>query len=477
MELREYIRIIFKNWWLILAITLISITLTLLLTYSQTPVFQATSTYVTRLTLDEENADNAIFGLDTLLTQQRIFVTYCDVLSSQAVRVRAIELMGANPASLPPSQYEVVCNVLPESNVLQLNVNGPSIPVIERMNQAIGLAGMERINALYSIFPIEPLDPVEVEPEPISPNYPFNAVLSVALGLTISITLALLLEQLRNPLEEIQARSIYDVEFNLYNTRYFRDRMGQEIERARIHARPLTLALVRLVPNEDFDMLPEHAQLSLLRVGANILEDNLRRGDIIAHYKDSMFEILLPETSGDTAIELITELHNLIRRNYIESGIYKTNFSVNSGLVESSGGMLDVPQMMEEANKALQKADNKGKNIIELTRTTPRPFVFEHEAFDLDNIDPNATQPIVFQTEGNAEQATSTRRRRSDRSRDTGASLSRTRPPFDGYETQGESGPHFDNADYAFSFDQDDFDAGEKNPSGETEPGDTDKTT
>lgn len=470
MELRQYIRLILKNWWLILAFTLIAVTVTLLFTYAQTPIYQADSTYVTRLNPDAagNTSDASIFGFDTLLNQQRIFVTYCDVMSSSAVQTRALEIANLSNANINIDDYSTVCTVLPESNVLQLSVTGPAPAVVRNLNQAIGLAGIERINALYPPFPIEQLDEVALLPQPISPNIQFNLLLSVALGLTVSIMVILLLEQLRNPLEQVQARSIYDVEYNLYNNRYFKERVGQEIERSRIHARPVTLSLMRLVPNEDFDVLPEAAQTSLKRAAANLLQDNLRRGDIISHYKNATFQLLLPETSGDTAIEIVTELHNIIRRNYIEAGIYKTNFAVNSGLVEASGGMLDTSSMMDLAQKALEKADNNGKNIIELTRTTPRPFVYEHEGFDLGSTDPNATQPIVFEDEDEVAEpvVSGSRSRRQGRGgafAETTASASQTRS-----ETVADASDPFtanrediENQDYQdYSFDDEDFDTG-----------------
>lgn len=475
MELRQYIRLILKNWWLILAFTLIAVTVTLLFTYAQTPIYQADSTYVTRLNPNATNnaTDASIFGFDTLLNQQRIFVTYCDVMSSTAVKTRAFEIANLSSANVNADDYSGVCTVLPESNVLQLSVTGPAPAVVQNLNQAIGLAAIERINALYPPFPIEQLDEVSLLPQPISPNVQFNLLLSIALGLTVSIMVILLLDQMRNPLEQVQARSIYDVEYNLYNTRYFKDRVGQEIERSRIHARPVTLALLRLVPNEDFDVLPEAAQTSLKRAAATMLQDNLRRGDIISHYKNSTFQVLLPETSGDTAIEIVTELHNIIRRNYIEAGIYKTNFAVNTGLVEASGGMLDTSSMTDLAQKALEKADNNGKNIIELTRTTPRPFVYEHEGFDLGSTDPNATQPILFEDEDEiAEQAVSSSRSRrqgrggsfsettvspsQSRSGDTVADVdSGGADPFTSNKSDVD-GQQFEE----YSFDDEDFDTG-----------------
>lgn len=396
MEIREYLRIFLKNWWLIVAITLLSMTITMIVSYAQTPIYQSTATYVTRLNLDvndEGSTSTAIFGLDTLLSRQRIFVTYCDILTSSTVRQRAYQLVNIDPIAYELADYNVTCVVRPESNVLQVSAQGSIPAIVESLNHAVGLAGMERINQLYSIFPVSPLDEVMLEPNPVSPNYAFNLALSVTLGLAVSVTLTLLLEYLVNPLRDIEAMSIRDVRFNLYNTRYFMERLTQEIERSRLRARPLTLAHLRIVTNEDFDLLPDLVQESLLRAATVIIQNQLRQGDMLAHYRGTVFELLLPETPGDEALEMVSKIHKAITEHYLEAGLYRTNFSMNSGLVESSGGMLEAEEMLDESSKALRKANASGTNNIELTRTTPRPFVFEYEGIALGGDEVSAPQP------------------------------------------------------------------------------------
>lgn len=380
MEFREYARVVLGRWWLILAITLVAVTVTMIFSYNQTPIYQASSTYVTRLNTNSISSDSYIFGIDTLMGRQRIFVTYCDVMASQTVLLRAFELMNIEPGLYDPDLYSIECVVLPESNVLQLTVDGPVQALIRNLNESIGLAAIERINALYAPFPIETLDPVALDDAPVSPNYNFNLILSAVFGVVISVTLALLLEQLRDPLSDIEGLSIRDVRFNVYNARYFHDRLGQEIERSRIRARPLSLAVMDIRPTEDFALLPQTAQEALLRTAANIVHDNLRQGDLIAHLRGTRFQVVLPETPGDEAVEIAQNLSQLVRQNYVEAGLYRTNFSLSTGIVESSGGMLTISEMLGQAEKALERADGTGTSRIELIRTTPRPFVLGESA-------------------------------------------------------------------------------------------------
>jgi len=120
----------------------------------------------------------------------------------------------------------------------------------------------------------------------------------------------------------------------------------------------------------------------LLRSIALWMQDTIREGDIIAADGHHSFAILLPETPGDEAKEVITRLHNDIRSQTFGAADYVTNFSANTGLVEASGGTLDLKTMLARAAEALATAEQNGENAIQLVRTSPRPFEFSVEIPD-----------------------------------------------------------------------------------------------
>jgi uncharacterized protein involved in exopolysaccharide biosynthesis len=73
MELREYLRVLAKNWWLILLLTLVGLSGALLFSYSRQPVYEATSTYVVSLA-PFDSIGNTIYGMGLLTSsQQRMF--------------------------------------------------------------------------------------------------------------------------------------------------------------------------------------------------------------------------------------------------------------------------------------------------------------------------------------------------------------------------------------------------------------------
>lgn len=379
MELRQYFKILLGKWWIILSLTLMGFTYSLVFSYSRTPIYESISTYVTALDSSLNtpgDPGSSIYGFETLTgREQRIFVTYCGILTSQTVIKRAYELLAVNTTELDVTKYSVNCSNLPDTNILSLTVTGPSPALVEKLNEAIGTVGVSHTNSLYTLFLLQNLDPVELEPKPISPKYPQNAALGTGMGLMVGIALAFLIEYFQSPSSRLEALSIRHNQMGVYNERYFRQRFEQEINRAHARNRPIGMALLYLIPNEDFRLLPETSQTSLYRAAALMIEDRLGKDHIVAYIRPQTLGILLAETPAHQAQEILERLHAEIRTHHFEVEGYSTSFVANSGLVASSGAALDYSEMIDKAAEALKVANKTGENIIHLIRATPLPFV------------------------------------------------------------------------------------------------------
>jgi diguanylate cyclase (GGDEF)-like protein len=389
MELREYVRILLKSWWIIISLALVSLTGALLFSYTRTPIYESSSTYIVRLE-SFDSVSNTMYGLDTLSRQQRIFATYCQVITSNATRTDAYAIMNIDPAVATLTDYTVSCNVLPDSNVLRVAVQGPSPAVATRLNEAIGTVGVEHTKGLYNYFPLDKLDPVIVGETPIYPNPTQNGILGAALGIIMGVSLAFIIHYLRSPLEKLDGISIRDRKLGTYNERYFQQRLVEEIHRARARNHPISVALLRLIPDEDFVLLPELAQEKMLRQAAVKLEDNVGQGDIVAYMGQQLFGILLTESPGDEAQEIISSLHETIRSQTFRADEYTASFSVQTGIVESNGGSINAKTMITKAGEALRKT-NAGHNSIQLLRASARPLV----ASNTDDAPPNNDSPTL----------------------------------------------------------------------------------
>jgi GGDEF domain-containing protein len=330
-----------------------------------------------------------------LTGRQLIFDTYCQVMTSQAVRDDAYHLLNVDAVATKLDDYTVRCSVLPQTTILSVTVTGYSPVLLTNFGAAIGAAGTARVNKLYNYFPLATLDSVTLNPDPVSPSHTRDAVLGGVLGLVVGISLAMLKEYLRSPASSLQALAIRSPEVGTYNATYFERRLVEEINRSRLRLRPMSVALILLQPNEDFPLIPVATQNNLLRQAALLLEDIFHDGSIIAYLGKNVFAILLPETPIDQAAKDMNQLYDVIRASPMRFEDYATTFETRIVVLESSGGSLNAQQVMNRALEALRTTMRSPKERVKLIRTTPLPF----GGFDLEAPAPEANSQVTETTE------------------------------------------------------------------------------
>ncbi|MFZ4825991.1 MAG: diguanylate cyclase domain-containing protein [Phototrophicaceae bacterium] len=390
MELREYFRVIIRAWWLIIPLTIMSLTLTLLFSYRSPSIYEATSRYVIGLNpVLGSSLDASVYSLDTLSGRQGIGVTYCEVMTGPSTITTAFTRLGVVDG-IDFEKYETSCTVLPTSNVLLLVTRGTSPRLVQRLNETVGILGIQRVQELYNAFPLQQLDPVILEEDPVSPNHIQNAVLGAAMGIVVSLTLALLLDYLRTPANRVASSSIRDSRTNVYNMRYFQQRLSSEVERARTRNRPISVGQLRLIPNEDYELLPNAIQDDFLHQAAVLIESKLDEVDIVAYRGDTTFMILLPETPGYDASRRLEKIHENLRNHLFRSGDYGTSFTAMTGLVDGGGSNLTSNALIEEAEHSIEKADATPERSVHLSSLTPSAFVMddivEDTGIELENV-------------------------------------------------------------------------------------------
>lgn len=375
MELREYLRVVINGWWIILPLMFLSLTVALIFSYSQTPTYEATATFVTSLSQStSQDADTFVYAIDTLTGRARIPVTYCSILTSGAVREEALAIVGIDPVQVDVSKYEVTCANLPETNILFLAVQGSSPKLVMALTEAIGIAGTKRANELYSYYPIVLLDKPFMEPEPISPKIPQNMVLGTALGLVVGVLTAFMLEYLRSPMEQLSQQSIRHVQLGVFIERYFRERVEQELARAHLNNRPIVIGLFRLHPDAEFSLFPEEVQFKLFRIALHSVQDSLDSSDLLALVKPKIFGLLLPDAGSHEVERKITSIQNHLRTNTFKADGYVSSFTMTIGLISGGTEEETFKGVMEKAESALNIAEDSGKPLY-FIRSAPPPFL------------------------------------------------------------------------------------------------------
>jgi capsular polysaccharide biosynthesis protein len=202
LQLQQYLRIIRENWWLILAMVLVSTGISFAYSYSQTSVYEATATFVVNPNVRITQTDDLLYSLDTLAGRTSLVTTYSNVLKSQVIIEQAAASLDIPPQML--EDYAINAVVLPDSSVLSLLIQGPSPFLAADLANAIGVIGVEYISELQEIYELRRLDPAVVNPVPISPNHPVDIALGFVIGVIGGVAFAILRQVLAQPLGEEQ---------------------------------------------------------------------------------------------------------------------------------------------------------------------------------------------------------------------------------------------------------------------------------
>jgi diguanylate cyclase (GGDEF)-like protein len=179
----------------------------------------------------------------------------------------------------------------------------------------------------------------------------------------LSSQLALSLENSR--LHEIAKQlSITDDLTELYNHRYFKQRLAEEIERAKRSKKPLALILLDLDNFKEYNDAFGHLKgdEALEKMG-KVFKKISRKTDIPARYGGDEFAIICPETNLKMALKIAERFQKEISKIRIkETPSFKFTASVGISLFPKHAQKLEM--LAKKADEALFEAKKAGKSMV-----------------------------------------------------------------------------------------------------------------
>lgn len=360
MEIRLYLRMILRGWWLILLTTLAALNIALVIAYLATPLYRASAKFVVSPSPSLSREGDVVSSLDTL-DKRSIISTYAEVLNSQRIYSQTIESLELTPDSVSGYVGSVV--VLPDAAVLELSFDGPDPRVATLLVNSVGSQAIEYSKSLNQVYDLSFLDPAIVPTEPYTPQPVRDSALAVVLGIAIGSALAIIREQLLIPLDALRQRNIIDSTSSAYTRRHFQTLLEKELARSSIS--PLSIALIRLQGlNELIDTLPPAIVYQLLHEITVILRNELRGSDSIGRWDDTCFALLLPATPGGAATRTV---ERIVQSLSMPIHIEQLDFEI-----EPRYG-LGVRQANELASSLIQRAETSLDQSLQKTGQT-MPF-------------------------------------------------------------------------------------------------------
>lgn len=149
----------------------------------------------------------------------------------------------------------------------------------------------------------------------------------------------------------------------LYNRRYFDDKLKEEIERAQRYGRPLSLIMNDIDHFKKFNDTYGHQKGDeVLQVVAKILRDKTRYNDINCRYGGEEMVIILPETTLEEAGEVAEHLRVMVMEGAEEEAGVHITISMGVSCITPE---VDTPEkLIHTADAALYTAKNKGRNQV-----------------------------------------------------------------------------------------------------------------
>lgn len=150
-----------------------------------------------------------------------------------------------------------------------------------------------------------------------------------------------------------------------YNHRYLGPRMIEEVERARRHGDPLSIALMDLDHFKDVnDRFGHDAGDVVLRAFADRVRDEVRRHDVLVRRGGEEFVLLMPETTSAEALLVAERVRERMAGEPIEIGRAggPARVTVSIGIATWRGEPAEA--LAQRADAAMYEAKRAGRNRV-----------------------------------------------------------------------------------------------------------------
>jgi diguanylate cyclase (GGDEF)-like protein len=164
-----------------------------------------------------------------------------------------------------------------------------------------------------------------------------------------------------------RALSITDPLTGIFNRRHFNERYATEFMRAARYQRPLSVIMLDLDHFKKFN--DTHGHLlgdRVLRMAAHVLDENIRKADILARYGGEEFIVILPEIDKAHGRQVADKL-----RRAIENATFPKAEHQPFGCLTASVGLASFPEdaldgnaLLALADQALYEAKARGRNQV-----------------------------------------------------------------------------------------------------------------
>ncbi len=187
--------------------------------------------------------------------------------------------------------------------------------------------------------------------------------------LSVPVAIAIQNARLHQRMENL---AITDELTGLYNFRYLKEHLKEEIKRSQRYGHPLALIMADIDHFKEYNDTFGHPEGNkALKSVANILKSNVREVDIVGRYGGEEFIIILPEAKQKQAQEIAERIRLKVEEykfinNKDKDYPAETKLTLSLGVTSCFREVISPQGLIYKADQALYLAKRKGRNRVEV---------------------------------------------------------------------------------------------------------------
>jgi two-component system cell cycle response regulator len=166
---------------------------------------------------------------------------------------------------------------------------------------------------------------------------------------------------------KMQELTIIDELTGLYNYRYFRLKLTDEIRRADRYHQPLSILMIDVDHFKKINDSQGHQTGNIiLQEIVSIIKRSVRDVDIVARYGGEEFMVVLPQTSLRNALVIAERMRKGMEESFFTNaqGQRDIKTTISIGVAIYPDGVTSAEQLLDKVDRAMYKAKRDGRNKV-----------------------------------------------------------------------------------------------------------------
>ena len=182
----------------------------------------------------------------------------------------------------------------------------------------------------------------------------------------IALQNAHLFESLEHANLNLEQLTLIDDLTQAYNRRFLFRKLEEEVERSKWYGQPLCCIMLDVDDFKEVNDRYGHAQGDvILKELANVIQDVIRRGDVLARYGGEEFVLLLPQTEGEGAWIEAERIRRTIREHPFPGIEPLLPLTMSLGIANYPlNSITEASDLLKLADRAMYAAKHAGKDGI-----------------------------------------------------------------------------------------------------------------